>query len=101
MLSKYAQMYTWWFKYRINIKHPCWCSEDQDNLRYALITFMLHYTPHSDDKVLTQVIWVLRKPTRVFLLLSKSNDDVTRSPTWERIINLRFSFDWMVGEMII
>ena len=39
------------------------CSEDQDDLRYALITFVLHYTPHSGDKTLTKVIWVLRKPT--------------------------------------
>ena len=49
-------------------KHPRRCSEDQDNLRYALITFVLRYTSHSGDKALTQVIWVLRKPTRVFLL---------------------------------
>ena len=51
------------------IKHPCRCSEDQDNLRYALITFVLRYTPHSGDTALAQVIWVLRKPTQVFLLL--------------------------------
>ena len=44
-------------------KHPHLCSEDLDNLRYALITFMLRYTLHSGDKALTQVIWVLRKPT--------------------------------------
>ena len=54
---------------RICEKHPCRCSEDQDNLHYALITFVLRYTPHSGDKTLTQVIWVLRKPTRVFFLL--------------------------------
>ena len=32
-------------------------------------THHLHYTPHSGDKALTQVIWVLRKLTLVFLLL--------------------------------
>ena len=36
------------------------------NFRYALITFVLRYTPHSGYKALTQVIRVLRKPTRVF-----------------------------------
>ena len=30
------------------------------------ITFVLRYTPHSGDKALTQVIWVLRKPSCVF-----------------------------------
>ena len=34
---------------------------------------MLRYTPHSGDKALTQVIWVLGKPTRVFLLLYKGS----------------------------
>ena len=48
---------------------PRLCSEDRDNLHYALITFVLWYTPHSGDKALSRVIWVLRKPTRVFLLL--------------------------------
>ena len=57
-------------KYRIKIKkHPGRCSEDQDNLRYALITFVLGYTPHSGEKALTQVIWVHRKPTQMFFLL--------------------------------
>ena len=30
-------------------KHPrrCRCSDDPDNLRYALITFVLRYTSHS------------------------------------------------------
>ena len=28
----------------------------------------VNYTPHSGDKALTRAIWVLRKPTRVFLL---------------------------------
>ena len=50
-------------------EHPRRCSEDQDNLRYSLITFVLCYTPQSGDKALTQVIWVLRKPTGVFLSL--------------------------------
>ena len=49
MLSKYAQIYTLWFKYRINIKNPRRFSEHQDNLRYALITFVLSYTPHSGN----------------------------------------------------
>ena len=31
-------------------KHPRRCSEDPDNLRYALITFVLRYTSHSGDK---------------------------------------------------
>ena len=35
---------------RICEKHPRRCSEDQDNLRYALITFVLRYTSHSGDK---------------------------------------------------
>ena len=52
-----------------NFKNPRRCSEDQDNLHYALITFLLSNTPHSGGKALTQVIWVPRKPTRVFLLL--------------------------------
>ena len=51
-----------------NKKHPRRCSEDQNNLRYELITFVLRHPPHSGDKALTQVIWVLRKPIRVFLL---------------------------------
>ena len=38
------------------IKHPPWYSEHPDNLRYVLITFMLHYTLHSGDKALTQGI---------------------------------------------
>ena len=41
-----------------------------NSLRYALITFVLRYALHSGDEALTQVIWVLRKPTRVFLLSS-------------------------------
>ena len=35
---------------RICEKHPRLCSEDPDNLRYALITFVLRYTSHSGDK---------------------------------------------------
>ena len=35
------------------LKHPHRCSEDQDNLRYTLITFVLHCIPHSGDKALT------------------------------------------------
>ena len=31
-------------------KHPRRCSENPDNLRYALITFVLRYTSHSGDK---------------------------------------------------
>ena len=34
----------------------------------------LRYTPYSGDKALTDVIWVLRKPTRVFVLLSLSHE---------------------------
>ena len=32
-----------------NLKKPPRCSEDQDNLHYTLITFVLHYTQHSSD----------------------------------------------------
>ena len=28
-------------------QHPHRCSEDQENLRYALMALVLHYTPHS------------------------------------------------------
>ena len=42
-------------------KNTCLCSEDPDNLCYALITFVLCYTPHSGDKALTQVILVISK----------------------------------------
>ena len=52
-----------------NNKKPCRCSQDPDDLHYALITFVLRNTPHSIDKALTLVIWVLRKPIQVFLLL--------------------------------
>ena len=38
-------------------------------LSCTLITFVLGYTPHPGDKSLTQVIWVLRKPTRVFSII--------------------------------
>ena len=41
-----------------------------DNLRYALITFMLRYTQHSGDKALSQVIWVLKKTRlRCFIIV--------------------------------
>ena len=48
--------------YRINIKTRR-CSEDPDNLRYVLITFVLRFT----SVIRLNVIWVLRKPTREFL----------------------------------
>ena len=36
-------------------KHPRQCSEHQDYLRYALITFILCFTPHSGDECETKV----------------------------------------------
>ena len=52
-----------------NKKHPPMCSENQDNIRYALITVVLSYTPRSFDKASTQVclIRVIRKPSQFFL----------------------------------
>ena len=43
MLSKYAQMVLLQNKYESTLVD---FYEDQDNLRYALITFVLRYTPH-------------------------------------------------------
>ena len=62
-LDKFTNVYLMVFSTDLNYKHQLRCSEDQNNLRYALITIVLRYIPHSPNLV-------LRKPTRVFLLLS-------------------------------
>ena len=67
------------------------CSENQDNIRYALITVVLSYTPRSFDKASTQVclIRAIRKPSQAFFI------DTLPTCSSDTLTNLRSQWNAM------